>query len=194
MEADWEFELGGDAPIIEAYWSGFVDLRSQPERVSELIECRELPALADALARLNGAESPVWTSKTDVFILGRIDPDEMDAKAEEAIEGAACYIDLVLRNPNWDSPAAAEQGCKSLCAKLRSINLRCCRADIVVRTVLVGAKNGLGATAYLSACGQTRPDAIVRLGEGLAAFVEAFTSSGDANALKWEASRGFDNL
>ena len=31
MEADWEFEVGGDAPVIEALWAGFVDLRSQPD-------------------------------------------------------------------------------------------------------------------------------------------------------------------
>src|SRR4051812_38986462 len=53
MEADWEFEIGGDAPVIEANWKGFVDLCAHPERVSELTECGELPALAEALVRLN---------------------------------------------------------------------------------------------------------------------------------------------
>ncbi len=32
MEADWEFEVGGDAPVIEAHWPGFVDLRQNPEQ------------------------------------------------------------------------------------------------------------------------------------------------------------------
>ena len=27
MEADWEVEVGGGAPVIEAFWPGFVDLR-----------------------------------------------------------------------------------------------------------------------------------------------------------------------
>jgi hypothetical protein len=33
LEADWEFEVGGDAPVIDALWPGFVDLRlpSRPE-------------------------------------------------------------------------------------------------------------------------------------------------------------------
>ena len=35
MEADWEFEVGGDAPVIEARWPGFVDLRRNPERAME---------------------------------------------------------------------------------------------------------------------------------------------------------------
>ena len=30
MEADWELEIGGDAPVIEAHWTGFVDLRADP--------------------------------------------------------------------------------------------------------------------------------------------------------------------
>jgi hypothetical protein len=182
MEADWEFEVGGDAPVIEAYWSGFVDLRSEPERVSELIECCELPALADALIRLNGADSPVWTSKTDVFTPDHIDPDEMSATPKEAVHSVACYIDLLLRNPIWDSAAAAERDCKTLCANLRSTTLRCCRADIVVRTALVADKNGLGATVYLTACGPTLLDANVRLGEALAAFAELFVPLGDGNA------------
>ena len=28
MEADWEFEVGGEAPVIEASWEGFIDLRN----------------------------------------------------------------------------------------------------------------------------------------------------------------------
>jgi len=37
MEADWEFEVGPDtaglaAPVIDACWPGFVDLRHNPER------------------------------------------------------------------------------------------------------------------------------------------------------------------
>jgi hypothetical protein len=38
MEADWEFEVGGDAPVIEAPWPGFVDLRLHPERAWQLSE------------------------------------------------------------------------------------------------------------------------------------------------------------
>ena len=38
MEADWEFEVGGDAPVIEACWEGFIDLRKTPERARQLPE------------------------------------------------------------------------------------------------------------------------------------------------------------
>ena len=40
MEADWEIEIGGDAPVIEAHWFGFVDLRIEPSRANELPETR----------------------------------------------------------------------------------------------------------------------------------------------------------
>ena len=35
MEADWEFEVGGDAPVIDACWPGFVDLRRIPGAARE---------------------------------------------------------------------------------------------------------------------------------------------------------------
>ena len=46
MEADWEVEIGGDAPVIDACWEGFVDLRRAPERAGAVAGSAELPALA----------------------------------------------------------------------------------------------------------------------------------------------------
>ena len=104
MEADWEFEIGGDSPIIEAHWPGFVDLRIEPNKAGELAETRDLPGLAFTLARLNAVKSPVWTCKTDVFVPGRIDPDELEATSEEATHALACYIDLLMRSEQrWNS-------------------------------------------------------------------------------------------
>lgn len=173
MEADWEFEVGGDSPVIEAYWSSFIDLRAHPERVSELTECRELPGLADVLVRLNAADSPVWTSKTDVFTPERIDPDEMEASREDAGHAISCYVDMLLRSPHiWTSPSAAKLACETLCAKLGAKPLACCRVDVIVRRVLLADANDLGATVYFTACGPTLANARGRLGKCLAAFTE----------------------
>ena len=49
MEADWEVEVGGGAPVIDALWAGFVDLRRQPERIEEIAEAGKFPALAPLL-------------------------------------------------------------------------------------------------------------------------------------------------
>ena len=177
MEADWEFEIGGDAPVIEAHWTGFVDLRAHPERVSDLNECRELPALAGALVKLNSADSPVWTSKTDVFVPEDIDADEMNSPADEAAHAVACYIDLLPRSEQrWNIPAKAEWQCRDLCAGLRVIELARCRVDLVVRKAVVAGADDLGITAYFTACGATPSEAKAKLGECLGFMVGAVVS------------------
>ena len=162
--------------MIDAYWSGFVDLRSHPKRISELSESRELPGLADTLSKLNAAESPVWTSKTDVFTPERVDPDEMGASREEAVFAVACYIDLLLRKDQWTDPSKAERKCRQICARLRGIDLRRCRVDIVVRRTLAADPNDLGATAYVTACGPSLVNAKARLAECLDAFTEVIVT------------------
>jgi hypothetical protein len=175
MEADWEFEIGGDAPIIEAHWPGFVDLRADPDRASDLAEATQLPGFANALKRLNGMNSPVWTSKTDVFAPGQIDPDELDAIDEEATHAIACYVDVLMRSDRqWNFPFNAEWSCKALCVRLRDLPLRCCRVDLVVRRAHIEAdSNDLGMTAYLTACGQTESYARSQLAECLSHFAAA---------------------
>ena len=175
MEADWEFEVGNDAPIIEARWQGFVDLRTQPERANELVETLQLPGLAEALGRLNAPSSAVWTCKTDVFVPDQLDPDELDATSEETAFGLACYVDLVpCIEERWDVPSKAERWCKELCSRLRDISLRLCRVDLVVRQCHIDSGlHDLGATAYLIGCGPTQGDARLRLAECLSRFAEA---------------------
>jgi hypothetical protein len=178
MEADWGFEIGGDAPVIEARWPGFVDLREHPHRAGELAEARQLPGLKDALARLNAKNSPVWTSKSDVFEAGAIDPDELDATREEAQCAIACYVDLLMRSDQaWNFPFKAEQSCRALCERLREIPLGCCRVDLVVRRANIHPDlNDLGATAYFTACGRSESDAKARLAECLSVFTAAVTT------------------
>jgi hypothetical protein len=179
METDWEFEIGGDAPVIEAHWPGFVDLCADPRRVANLTEARQLPGLAEALTRLNAMNSPVWTCKTDIFVPGQIDPDELDAAGIEGSHSVACYVDLLMRSDQqWDFPSKAELFCRELCARLRDIPLRRCRVDLVVRRAHIESDlSDLGMTAYLTACGQTKSDAKSRLAECLSLFSEAIVSA-----------------
>ncbi len=178
MEADWEFEIGSGAPVIEGHWSGFVDLRAQPERASELSECNGFPPLAEALVRLNRGESPVWTSKIDVFTPDQIDADEMAASADEAAHAIACYIDLLPAvDQLWNVPSKAERACREICANLRAIELSRCRVDLVVRRAIAASAGDVGITAYLCACGATETVARERLGECLASFTEVLVSA-----------------
>jgi hypothetical protein len=176
MEADWELELGSDAPVIDAAWPGFVDLRIFPKRIAEIEETRQFPALGNVLVRLNAHGSPVWTAKCDVWRVDEpVDPYEMDAEPANAAHAVACYIDLLPRSDQqWNLPEQAASACKSFCERLRAIPLRCCRVDLVVRHALITPQiRDLGITAYLTACGPTEDEAREWLAMALAAFADS---------------------
>src|SRR5271156_6145728 len=100
MEADWAVEVGADLPSIDVPWEGFVDLRRNPDAVVDIEEAIGYSALRQALIALNSSDSPVFTSKCDVWTLAasKIDPDEFGAQAADATTGCASYIDMVLRD------------------------------------------------------------------------------------------------
>ena len=178
MEADWEFDVGGDSPVIEACWEGFIDLRRAPDRARELPEAARLSGLAAVLERLNSPSSPVWTSKCDVF--PALDPedfesDELDAPPGCCVHGMACYIDLLPKdNRQWSRAPLAEAACKHLCALLGAVPLRCCRVDFIVRSArIVPGVTDLGVTSYITACGPSAKEAKDALETALSAFANA---------------------
>jgi hypothetical protein len=190
MEADWEIEVGGEAPVIDALWPGFTDLRLHPERARQLPETAQFPALAAALAKLNADASPVWTSKCDFWPVlepGEFDPDELDAPSGCAAYATGCYIDLLPRgDERWTGPALAADACKQLCGLLRAVRLHCCRVDLVIRrAIIVPNRMDLGMTAYLTACGLSATEATQRLQAALTAFADVICSH---STLQWEST------
>ena len=189
MEADWEFEIGQDAPVIDACWSGFIDLRWTPQRdgqISRLLsgieEAVAFPALGVALDKLNSRDSPVWTSKCDFWpVLEKeaFEPDELDAPPGDGVHGAGCYIDLLPKSDQqWPFPKLAAESCKIVCARLRDVSLRCCRVDLVIRRALIAEKcSDTGITAYCTACGVAAVDARASLECCLGALADAICSS-----------------
>ena len=178
MEADWEFEVGGDAPMIEAHWAGFVDLQSAPEQAMQLPESVQLPSLGEALARLNAADSPVWTSKCDFWPhleADAFDPDELDAPHGHTAHAMGCFIDLLPKSDQqWTQPAMAEKACKRICGLLSAVPLRCCRVDLVIRRAFITpGVMGLGITAYLTSCGESPAAAAKTLEAALKVFTDA---------------------
>jgi hypothetical protein len=178
MEADWEFEVGGDALVIDARWPGFIDLRLAPERAWDLFEAGQFPGLAEALAKLNAGTSPVWTSKCDFWPHlepGEFDSDELDAPPGCAAHAMGCYIDLLPRGARqWALPARAEAWCRCACDLIHAVPLRCCRADLVIRPAWIEPEfMGLGITAYLASCGASFTEAAGTLRDALAAFADA---------------------
>jgi hypothetical protein len=184
MEADWEVEIGGDAPVIHAHWADFIDLRLEPGRVATLAEVSDLPALAPALLRLNSDASPVWTSKSDVWEQPTFDPDEMDAPPGTAASAIACYIDLLSRTAQeWRVHGQTVGACKTLCRRLSLVTVRSCRIDLVVRRACIAPDlPDHGITVYLTACGSTFEEARSTLGAALVALVDCILWSEDAPA------------
>jgi hypothetical protein len=145
VEADWEVEIGGGAPVIETLWPGFVDLRSDAGRGGEIgamiAEAAAFAPLGDLLRALNGRESPVWTSKCDLW--------------EPEPAGLAIYIDMLPREgtvfAEWRQ---GEEFCRKVVARLEAIALEACgpdcRIDLVIRQAIAGGAEGFGITAYLS--------------------------------------------
>ncbi len=178
--------MGGESLVIEAEWSGFIDLRLHPERAAKLPEAAVLPALAVALELLNSAPSPVWTSKCDVWPivdLAGIDPDELDAPPGFAVHAMGGYLDLLHRDERkWAAPAAAAADCKHLCSLLQGIPLRCCRVDLVVRQAILNRASeaapsmSLGATAYFTACGPSHNEAAGTFQSALAEFARVLSA------------------
>lgn len=169
MDADWEVEIGGGAPVIEALWTGpddsagFIDLRESPERVSLIEEAVRFSPLADLLLSLNGAQSPVWTSKCDVW--------------EPEAGSMALYIDMLPRAglvfSEWQQ---AETFCRELVERLKAVERSDaeCSVELVIRQAIAGEREGFGITAYLSA--QSR--------EGLALAMADFAAA----LVGWEAA------
>jgi hypothetical protein len=175
MEADWEFEVGGNAPIIDACWTGFVDLQRTPEAAWNFPETAEFPALAEALAKLNAPASPAWTSKCDFWpslTAEEFDADELDAPPGSSAHAMGCYIDLLPKKSMQQEQAAAD--CKRLCGLLRGVPLRCCRADLVIRRAFITAGVAdLGVTAYLTSCGTSSAAAALTLRDALMALTDS---------------------
>jgi hypothetical protein len=175
MEADWEFEIAADAPVIDAAWPGLIDLRRQPERVAEISELSHLPALRDLLLHLNGAGSGFFTSKCDVWNPGEVDADELDADRDSASCALACYVDLLpIENNNWRTPEAAAAWARRMCACFAEAPLRNCRVDLVIRRAFFSAKEtGIGATCYVIGCESSEARATESLSRALSAFSNA---------------------
>jgi hypothetical protein len=176
VEADWEVELGGDAPLIDICWPGFVDLRRIPEKSSELTEVLQLPALGPALLSLNSSRSPLFTAKCDVWLVTAIDPLEFDAPQESASHAIAVYMDLVPGDPQlWSDPDRAIAWCRALCVRLKSTSFGCSRVDLIIRRALISPDldDGIGITAYLAACGATVEAARAHLGSVLDVFANS---------------------
>jgi hypothetical protein len=156
MEADWDVEIGPDAPSIEVPWEGFIDLRNDPcSAVLVISEAATHPPLRDALITMNSGESAILTSKCDAWWLKQeeIDVYEFDSRSENVQFGFASYIDVLLINQDrFQSFEFHEDLVRRITGELRATDLTDCRVDIVVRTATINCSSGFGITIYAAGC------------------------------------------
>ena len=155
MEADWSVEIGPGLPEIHVPWEGFIDLRQTPAKLLAIPEASNSRALANALARLNGEHSPVFTAKSDVWtITDEIDPDEFSARPGGARCGMASYLDVIERDAvNLASFDFHENCARRLVEELRGYSISNGRIDLVIRCATVDRREGYGFTLYTAGCG-----------------------------------------
>jgi hypothetical protein len=182
MEADFEVQIGGGAPVIEALWEGFVDLRRSPERVYEISEAAILPALAQALLALNDIDAPLWTAKCDVWDPHGVGVEGLEpgqsVSPEHPHAALACYIDLLPRASlvfkGWKE---AEDFCRRWVYRLDTEEgigpTHNATLDLVVRQAIAGDVEGFGITAYLGVVADYRAGAEEALSAALQQFVTA---------------------
>ncbi|MGA8109429.1 MAG: hypothetical protein WBD46_16260 [Acidobacteriaceae bacterium] len=176
MEADWAVEIGPELASIDAGWDGWIDLRSHPERVGEIAEAEERPALRGALLLLNRTESPVFTSKCDGWPLaaGEIDPLEFEAAPEECGSGVAGYVDVLACDAAvFRSFAQHEAWARQTALELRGVARQRARVDLVVRAAAFRGEDGFGITLYAAGCGRDTRTAEAAWGAALQAAAAA---------------------
>lgn len=185
MEADWEIEIAPDAPMIDASWSGFVDLRNDPNGVANLQEVHQFPLLGSILLRFNGldpaqienASAVFWTTKCDLWTPESVDPDEMEATRSESAVAWACYIDLIPEDAAlFTSLPELESQARRIVSRLRATPVRCSRIDLILRQAIARGNNGFGITAYTTVCGPDTSNAEQTLEAALDALVKAISS------------------
>jgi hypothetical protein len=184
MEADWSAEIGAGLPEIHAPWEGFVDLRRDPAALQAISEAASFPALARALAIMNGEDSAVFTTKSDVWntAADEIDRYEFDALASDARVGLTSYIDVLERSTeHLISYDFHERRAKQLTAALRTAPMRNGRVDLVIRAAIVDGRDGFGITLYAAGCGSDTAAALANWESVLIAAVLATMKAAGPN-------------
>ena len=181
MEADWSVALAADDPTIGVPWASFVDLRLNRDLIDEITEARANPPLRAALLALNGAKSPLFTAKCDVWTSSDqpYDPYEMEADLGETAFGASCYIDLLARDLEIrESFARQEQWLRQVTQRLRTVAASAARVDMVLRHAQVDGLPGFGVSWFVEGCGATKERAEQMWARALRVALDEILSAG----------------
>jgi hypothetical protein len=106
MQADYEIELGPDAPALEIPWQSsdgsvrYFDLRERPELLLEISEAAGNPELARFLSAVNSPRSHFQSAKCDSWLSDEITEAEVIYEAKWKF---ASYVDLIFADASAQS-------------------------------------------------------------------------------------------
>lgn len=188
MLMEWSSACGADDPVLVVPWSSpdgslrWVDLRSDPDALDEIAEADAHPPLLAALRSLNGARSPVFTAKCDVWAMEEEElaavRDDLLLEPEVAGEGMACYVDLLWRDRGvFASRHRTEQVLYRLDRLARDLPHSLAKIEAVLRPAVVdlgAVVEGFAVTLYVKGVGVDTQEAEERwamaLGDTVALF------------------------
>lgn len=167
MLMEWSSACGADDPVLVVPWSDpgstarWVDLRSDPDALDEIVEADAHPPLLAALRSWNGARSPVFTAKCDVWTM---DEDELAATRDDLLldpeiagAGLACYVDLLWRDRGvFASRHRSEQVLYRLDRLARDLPHSLAKIEAVLRPAVVDlgtVVEGFALTLYVKGVG-----------------------------------------
>src|ERR1700679_3951337 len=174
MLSEWSAECSADDPVLVVPWwdpsdpsRRFIDLRENPYDLDHLPEAEHYPALMHALRALNAPRSPVFTAKSDAWLM---DGDELDAlrinlsiEAEEAPAGFGSYIDLLCRERSlFASFHLQEQLLRRLTRHAESLHHPFAMLDCIIRRAMIdltGPQEGFAVSFYVKALGHNSVNA-----------------------------------
>lgn len=199
MQIDFSVELGKDDPVLEIPWKSedgslyYVNLKSAPERISELPEMAQFPELKPFLLILNARDTPLLTAKCDAWFSRDLLPEEDIFNADCKL---ICYVDLIfVSQESRCSFNFHEQYAKEACAVLQNHPAEDCSTELVIRrcqytspalreeeatgerSLAAHAESGFCFTVYVSGFGNDELEARKRWAKGLQILQDVLVQS-----------------
>lgn len=188
MLMEWSTACGPEDPVLVVPWSSpdgtvrWVDLRSDPDALDEIVEADEHPALLSALRALNAVRSPVLTAKCDVWPM---ETEELDAvrddlllEPEVAGAGISCYIDLLWRDRAvFASQHRTAQVLHRMDRLANELPHSLAKLEAVLRPAVVdlqAVSEGFAITLYVKGVGVDAAEADIRWAAAMADTVALF--------------------
>lgn len=162
----------------------FIDLHEDPDALDSIPEAEQFPALLHSLRALNGARSPLFTAKCDVWTADAEELAnvalELQVEPEHAVAGQVSYIDLLCRDRALFSSFHQQQHLLGrIERRLAPLDQPFALAEAVVRPALLdftSPQEGFCLSLYVKALGADAAAADLAWAGGLAAVTTVLRS------------------